>query len=504
MKKIIIAIFVFIFCVSASKSIDLDSIKPNFGTPYHTIFTHWRYLEKDIDRPEIAAKALAYKNSKSDEAQDLAIKLKQIFVGKFLYINFDKLPRDSNYKDSSGNNKFYPFTDERDIYLIKVGNNWLYSDYTIEKIPAIYKSVYKFKTDRIYNFFPDYFDKEALGLALWQWTLILGLIILLSIPYFGVSIILGATVSRLLRRFKQVSVSPKHLKASVKPLAHLTCLIIIKYFTPALQLPQSVAVFIGYGLKIFFPLLSVFIIYRLLDVLSDYFQKIVEKTPSKVDDQLLPLARKALKSLTVLGGAIYILQNLDINITPLLAGVSIGGLALALAAQETVKNLFGSITIFVDQPFKVGDWIIFENDKEGVVEEIGVRSTRIRTFYDSILTIPNGKLSDILIDNMGERKLRRFRMNLHIKQNTPADIIEAFVNGIREIMLNTEFVVPDMMRSILYNIGPSSIEILVQSFINTNDFEVEYAQKHKMLSEIIKYAEYLGVELATTGFSQYY
>src|SRR5690606_33156269 len=108
----------------------------------------------------------------------------------------------------------------------------------------------------------------------------------------------------------------------------------------------------------------------------------------------------------VIMGGLFILQNLNVNVASLLAGLGIGGLAFALAAKDTLANFFGSIMIFSDRPFQVGDWVKI-GDAEGIVEEVGFRSSRIRTFYDSLLSIPNGKIVDTPIDNYGARVYRR-------------------------------------------------------------------------------------------------
>ena len=128
--------------------------------------------------------------------------------------------------------------------------------------------------------------------------------------------------------------------------------------------------------------------FRLVDAAADYWKQIAEETDSKLDDQLVPLARTSGKIFVGAIGAIFILQNLDINITSLIAGLGLGGLAVALAAQDTLKNLLGGATILADKPFQVGDWVILD-DIEGTVEQVGFRSTRIRTFADSLITVPN-------------------------------------------------------------------------------------------------------------------
>ena len=231
------------------------------------------------------------------------------------------------------------------------------------------------------------------------------------------------------------------------------------------------------------------------DLIGDILSKIASKTKSKVDDQLVPLARKSIKVIVIVFGCLYVLKTLDVDITPLIAGVSIGGLAFALAAQETIKNLFGSITIFTDQPFVVGDWIVIEGI-EGNVEEVGMRSTRIRTFYNSVISIPNGRLADMTIDNMGARNYRRFRAEIGITYDTSPELIDVFVEGLKEIVVNHPKTRKDVYAIYLNSFGSSSINILFNIFFIAEDISEELQSRQEILLDIISLAHELEVRFA--------
>src|SRR5690606_9404234 len=126
-------------------------------------------------------------------------------------------------------------------------------------------------------------------------------------------------------------------------------------------------------------------VYRLIDVLAERLSERAARSESKLDDRLIPLMRTSLKIFTFIAGVGVVLQTVDVNIGSLLAGLGIGGIAVALAAKDTLANFFGSIMIFADRPFQVGDWVAI-GGAEGIVEEVGFRSTRIRTFYNSQMT----------------------------------------------------------------------------------------------------------------------
>ena len=235
--------------------------------------------------------------------------------------------------------------------------------------------------------------------------------------------------------------------------------------------------------------------FRLVDAAADYWREIAEETDSKLDDQLVPLARTSGKIFVGAIGAIFILQNLDINITSLIAGLGLGGLAVALAAQDTLKNLLGGATILADKPFQVGDWVILD-DIEGTVEQVGFRSTRIRTFADSLITVPNARMTDTAVNNMGQRTWRRYYTTVGIAYHTDPDRIQAFVEGIRAIVRSNPNMRHDYYIVELHSFGSSSLNIMVYTFIGASDWNEELRTRHVFNLDIIRLANELQVEFA--------
>lgn len=176
-----------------------------------------------------------------------------------------------------------------------------------------------------------------------------------------------------------------------------------------------------------------YICVKVLDVISFFLEKIVKKTATKLDDQLLPLARKTLKTLVVFAGLTILFENLGYRVTSLVTGLGIGGLAFALAAKDTLSNLFGSIMIFTDKPFVIGDWVIF-NGFEGIIEDIGIRSTKVRTWKDTMITVPNSTVANASIENVSRFRSRRISTTLKLRINTPPEKIKEAVDLIRNIL----------------------------------------------------------------------
>lgn len=239
----------------------------------------------------------------------------------------------------------------------------------------------------------------------------------------------------------------------------------------------------------------VFVAYRAIDILTDVLARRAEKTENKLDDQLIPLLNTALKIFVTVVGVLFVLQNLDVNIASLIAGLGIGGLAVALAAQDTIKNLLGGITIFADKPFQVGDWVVVD-DIEGTVEHVGFRSTRVRTFANSLVTVPNARLVDSGVDNMGLRRWRRYQTVLGIGYHTRPDQIQAFVEGIRAIIRSTPNMRSDFYLVEFTGFGAAALEILVYCFVDAPDWNTEMRTRHILNLNIMRLAADLEVDFA--------
>jgi MscS family membrane protein len=207
------------------------------------------------------------------------------------------------------------------------------------------------------------------------------------------------------------------------------------------------------------------------------------------------LLRKALKIFVIIVGALAILSNLNIDIIPLLTGLSIGGLAFALAAQDTLKNFFGSIMIFIDKPFQIGDWIT-SGTIDGTVEEVGFRATRVRTFRNSVTYVPNSLIADKTVDNHGLRMYRRFYTQIAINYDTPADVINVFVEGLRKIVDDHPHTGKDNYHVYLNDMADSSLNVIFYIFFELPTWGDELRCRHEVLIEIIKLAEGLGVNFA--------
>jgi MscS family membrane protein len=218
-----------------------------------------------------------------------------------------------------------------------------------------------------------------------------------------------------------------------------------------------------------------------------------QETKTEFDDQLAPFASRTLKVVVIIIGVLIGLQNFGINVTALLAGLGIGGVALAFAAQDTVANVFGTITIILDRPFKLGEHIKI-GDTEGFVEEVGFRSTRIRTLYNSVVTIPNSVVAKERIDNLSLRNgWIRFRHVLGFTYDASLPQIKEFCEELRYLILQDARVDKNRVVANFNSYGDSSLNVLINFHfeIKLDDIlpkiENEYleiihqtAEKHKL------------------------
>jgi len=182
-------------------------------------------------------------------------------------------------------------------------------------------------------------------------------------------------------------------------------------------------------------IIGIWFLWRLITGLAAYFSTRARETDSALDDQLVPFVAKTLRIFLVMTAVLVVAQNMGYSISGLLASLGIGGIAIAMAAKDTISNIFGSIMILVDRPFTVGDWIK-TTEFEGVVEEIGFRSTRIRTFERTLVNVPNSSLANMVIDNIDARSQRRIKMRIGLTYDTTPAQMTAAIAGIEEILLN--------------------------------------------------------------------
>jgi len=498
MKKIVsILLLLFIIVPVVSAKIRPDTVRIRLKTPRDAVMLHWKYLQEESYYPKIAAKALFLKGKTRRHGPELAVKLLKIFQGRALILRFAEIPTDPNFTDSAtGRNIYYPFITYNDIYLEKISGRWRYSEETVSHIDDIYSSIYPFTINDYIEKLPAFLRfKLFWSMELWQIVAVLFLILLVYLFQKLLRFIVRYVLKLIFAKLESTDFFDRHFRPVVRAISGIISLSIVILFVPILDLPLNVHIFLVLIYRVTLVIWLVVLSFRITDYAYYRIRKMLEHKGNKMAANMIPFFRTMFKTLLVIIGILFIIVSLGFDIWPWMAGLSIGGLAVALAAQETIKNIFGSITILADRPFDVGDWIIYDNF-EGTVEEIGIRSTTIRTFSDSLLTVPNGKLMDVTIDNMGLRKYRRFQTYLDIIYGTPVELLEAYVQGLEKLVQKHDFTRKDVHYIYISGLASSSIQIFIRIWLTSKTWKDELRDRHIFIKDMLELARSLGIEFA--------
>lgn len=242
--------------------------------------------------------------------------------------------------------------------------------------------------------------------------------------------------------------------------------------------------------------------FRIIDIVALYVNKKAKDVNSSIDEQIASLIIKSLRMLVVTVGLLSILNNFGYNITSLVAGLGLGGLAMALAAQTTLSNLFGSVTIFSDKPFHIGDTIQI-GDTNGTVEEVGFRTTHIRRSDQALVIVPNSKFVNTEIINYSAMTKRKIEFYLRITQDASTYDIKAVVDGIKKIIEEDEIFDHSSYVVRFTDFGEWSLNIYVYSLVRTTDAAKFQAIREDLNIKIMRLLDDLNIEIARPSQTVY-
>jgi MscS family membrane protein len=287
----------------------------------------------------------------------------------------------------------------------------------------------------------------------------------------------------------------KALKKMPRPIVFLIIVWFLKTMMPALMFNIHLNSFIYLIINIVTTSFWMYILLKLGAVVVSFYSEAVAASKNKLANQLIPVIQNSLSILVIFIGILKLLSLFGVDPITVVAGASIGGLALALASQDTVKNLIGTVMIFLDQPFKIGDYI--ENEKvEGWVENVGFRSTRVRAIDTSIYQVPNSTFSEMTINNKGMLIYRRYSTKLGIRYDTPPELIQAFVDGIKTIIHKSPDTRKDLYTVDFTSYEDFSLEILMNVYFLKINWVDGLSCRHRLNMSILNLATELGVGFA--------
>ena len=488
-------VWTLIFCHTpfhASAQIPQDVFDYNLSSPYNTIVTHFGCLKEGNYYPEIAAETFSQEHRSQQEAIKLATELHQILQKNRVNIDLAQVPKDAHFIDPEAKYHRYQLTDIfPEIYLVKIKNKWLYSEETARSIATLtQKKSYPLGIKKLQESLPSSLREEFWGLYPWQYIFLVALILLASGVY---RVIIYTSKKWLSQSLKRRNTS--YIRIVARILGILTSLPIPRLFLPALQLPAAIEQCATRLLNGALMLAITALCYQWIKVITPSTNTTHVKNTEQLHIQLRQLAQPFLQVLIVIVGALITLKILQFDISHMLAGLSIGGIGLALASQDTIKNFFGTLTICMDQPFGINDTIVIE-DIKGKVEAIGLRATRIRTHYQSMIYIPNGKLADTHIDNHGLQSHRRFDVHIAIACETAPALIEAFKEGLGQIKIAHNHIRQDNgYHTYLEGIHNTILKMVFRVYLDAPNQVEELQYRHEILNSIAKLAEKLSIPL---------
>ena len=332
-----------------------------------------------------------------------------------------------------------------------------------------------------------------LNIPPWKWV---GILIALVCSYLvGVVIRVAA---KLIIRLKTGRIGSELSKTTLDSAGHgislITNAIVYGAVIRALQFPPEFKANLLYLALILFTVGFAWLAIALVEyAINRLTPKIADA--ERAEKLFLPILRNLGRIIIIVLALLFFLERVGFNVTGLIAGLGIGGLVVALAAKDSVENLFGSLTLIFEMPFQIGDWVICE-DIEGTVEEISLRSTTLRTFHDSTLLVPNSKFVSNAVENMGRRRYRRLKTTIGITYDATAEEVETFVKTLRKYILNHPKTWDDKIHIVFNDYGPSSLNILLYIFIDAANWGEELLVREELLLGVMRIAEESNVDFA--------
>lgn len=340
---------------------------------------------------------------------------------------------------------------------------------------------------------------EFLGVALWRYTLaMLALIAGFTLKKILELVVLRRLVGLLSRTsFKYDEMV---ITALGKPASALVLIGSVYFATiviaDGLHLSDAITSLIQKAYLVATGSVIIWAAYRLVDVFAAYLDDVVSADDQTIRGQFVPVIRQSLRIFTLIIGALTVMASLDVDIMALLGGLGIGGIAIALAAQDAVGNFIGTLSIFTDRPFKVGDWIIVGDKVDGNVEQIGFRSTKVRTWPKTLMSIPNKVLATEIIDNWSRMPKRRVKMTVGVTYSTTPEQMVSLLKLIRQVLKDEPGVDQDFMLVRFTDFGASSLDIFLYYFTRSIRWDEHLAVRERVNLNLMRVIREMGLSIA--------
>jgi MscS family membrane protein len=367
---------------------------------------------------------------------------------------------------------------------------WQVAAPTVARIPALHE---EFGPGPLAGLLPAVLvDVRFLEVALWQWIGLVALVLLA----LGVSWPVAALAARSLRAFARAArLDAEIAVASAGPVRALAAVLVFSAASYALALSAPAQACVNGAVKAFTILAVAWLAARLVDVLAHGAERRLAARGQSVALSVVPLGRRSAKGFVAILAGIALLQNGGFDVTGLIAGLGIGGLAVALAAQKTVENLFGGVTLLTDQPVRVGDFCRF-GERIGTVEALGLRSTRVRTLDRTVVTIPNAQFAALPLENFGRRDRVLLQATIGLRYETTPDQLRGVLVALKRLLLGHPRIHPDPARVRFVGFGAYSLDLEIFAYAATTDFNEFLAIREDLFLRIMEVVAESGTSFA--------
>jgi MscS family membrane protein len=445
---------------------------------------------------------------RQSEGEQLATKLKVVldnaFTGRFNnFTEPDGIPQEGVPLGWQKIGTMSSGDVEADLDLLRVsdpsaGKIWLISSTTLSKVPELYDQV---QARHVESRLPNVFVKhEFAGMPLWQLlALLLALPVAAALGWLVLAL-LGIPLRWWARHRGQLDVA--NWRSVSGPAWLLAGTVVHQVFATYLHIPLLPRHY-------YFQITSIALIVSATWILWRFVQWSLHRVRIRAlarghagTGSLMLLGERMLKAMIFVAGVLAVLTNLGFNMTTALAGLGIGGLAIGFGAQKTIENLFGGVSVLGDEVFRVGDVCRF-GDRTGVVEDIGLRSTRIRTDERTLVAIPNGTVATINLENLSRRDKILFKTNLGLRPETKADHLRFVLAEIRRLLYSHPKVETKTVRVRLTDLTGNSLSVEIVAYILTTDFNEFAAVREDVLLRVMDVMEDSGGGLALPSQTLY-
>lgn len=342
--------------------------------------------------------------------------------------------------------------------------------------------------------FPPQFHGKTLWLENWQWLSLLGLLLGAGAIGHGVRLVVRMVLRRTLTP-DQFAANRLKLRTFGRSLSLVIACSVLHAGLASLGLPEWWRATLLVAAKLGWALGGAMALSAAWDLALAWWSRRDEAQSGRREKLVVPVLSRLARAFLLILALFVFLAAIGVNVTGIVAGLGIGGLVVALAAKDSVENLFGSVTVLVESPFQLGDWIRI-GDVDGVVEEINLRSTRVRTFQDSLITLPNSRLITAHVENFGRRRRRQVKTKLGLSYSTTVEQMTEFTARVRHLSASHDSVYEGESYAYFADFGESTLDVRLQFFLLAETLGEELRLREEIMTEIIQIAQDMGVTFA--------